>query len=122
MKKALWTQTFPEQVAKLHPERSEKGGMKARSAAESVRMAIYRPIAEMFKREHPLCECCNLRGKERREKTVHVHHKRGRDGLLLFDTRHWAAVCFDCHRWIGDNPKDAELIEMIEKRNTNNEP
>ena len=50
--KAPWTKIkspgFKSQQAKLNPERSEAGGIKARSASESVRMAVYKPIAELF--------------------------------------------------------------------------
>ena len=58
--KNIAMQCFPEQFKRLHPERSASGGVKARSASCEVRMAVYRPIAEMFKRLHPQCECCRI--------------------------------------------------------------
>src|ERR1017187_298118 len=101
-KLAIWTTAYPDQAKALHPERSRAGGVKARSASEEVRMAIYRPIAEMFKREHPCCVVCVE--MERYGATSDIHHQLGRDALLLFDIRHWLPVCRFHHAQIHDNP------------------
>lgn len=37
-----------------------------------------------------------------------VHHKKGRTGRLLIDTRYWKAVCRSCHRWIEEHPIEAK--------------
>lgn len=116
--KSICMEAFPKQFTKLHPERSEAGGIKARSASEKVRMDIYRPIAEMFKEMKPWCMACfvinpymNAIDSERSED---VHHVRGREGLLLFDIRFWLPVCRKCHNWIHSNPKKAQSLELLQ--------
>ena len=47
--------------------------------------------------EHPYCEVC---GREANQ----IHHKAGRIGNLLADTRNFLAVCFSCHERIETNP------------------
>ena len=108
---------FPKQFERLNPEHSKAGGVKARSVPEEVRMAIYRPIAEMFKHENRLCQACQIIHENTKwiELTEDVHHVRGRAGLLLFDIRHWLAVCRPCHGWIHANPKRAHELGLLEK-------
>ena len=103
-------QAFPDQARKLRPEHSAAGGVKARSGTEEQRMAVYRPIADMYLTLHPVCECgCWKPARE-------VHHKRGRDGLLLFDSRHFLAVCRVHHRRIHDNPAEAMRLGFMEEQ------
>lgn len=120
--KAPWVKAFPKQAKALRPERSKAGGIKSRSQSEQVRMAIYRPIAEMYKRNNPWCNVCVLMWKwvdpnmRPRGRTEDIHHKLGRGGLLLFDVRHWIAVCRYCHSWIGDHPSEAIKLGLLEKQ------
>ena len=39
-----------------------------------------------------------------------VHHKKGRIGQLLTDTKFFLAVCRPCHDWIELNPKEAKEL------------
>lgn len=111
--KAQWTKIktpgFKSQQRRLHPEKGAAGGVKVRSASEEVRMAIYRPIAEMYKRLHPSCEICvkimHLTHRLCRGKTDDIHHTHGREGWLLVDTSKFLAACRLCHDWIKENPK-----------------
>ena len=111
---APWTQAFPDQAAQLHPERSKAGGIKARSSSEEVRMAIYRPIAVMFLIINPECQVCRLLVNKSPLPSVEVHHVKGRDGLLLFDTRFWKAICRLCHRTVHDNPKLGKRLGLLQ--------
>lgn len=120
--KAPWVKAFPKQARKLRPERSKSGGIKSRSQSEEVRMAVYRPIAEMFKLIHPRCQCCTVvEAFELRVARIQpgftddVHHKFGREGLMLFDTRHWLAVCRTCHGWIHAHPTASKMLGLIGK-------
>lgn len=128
-KLAPWTTAFKEQHRKLRPENDiVRGGVKARSGSEELRMAVYRPIAEMFKRENPKCQACwpifqyikDAGGNQSKpvgflaDDTQDIHHKRGRDGLLLFDIRNWLSVCRQCHNWIRDNPEAARKLGLDE--------
>lgn len=108
--KALWATAFPEQHKKLRPEQTKAGGVRYRSVSEDMRMAIYVPIAKMFKEHNPWCQCCAIiRGIDPNDARVteDIHHTRGREGLLLFDIRYWLAACRICHNWIKDHPKEA---------------
>ena len=119
--KALWTRIkspgFRQQQERAHPERTAAGGIKARSDSEARRMESYRPIAELYKRLHPLCEACpKIRGvgTTDRNPTDDVHHRKGRAGLLLFDIRHYLAVCRQCHQWIQSCPLEARELGLDE--------
>lgn len=117
---AIWTQAFPAQHSAIHPERQEAGGIKMRGASEKVRMGIYFPIAELYKAHNSWCEACKIitpispveSDLQEINLTDDVHHRRGRSGLLLFDIRHWLAVCRTCHDWIRDNPKKARELGL----------
>jgi hypothetical protein len=113
--RANWTNAFPEQQRKLHPERSPAGGIKSLSQSESVRMEIYKPIAKLFLAANPWCQgCINRYGAFTPAiESTQVHHSAGRDGLLLFDTRRFFAVCDDCHRWIHANPDRARSLKLL---------
>lgn len=134
---APWVSAFPAQHKKLHPETSKAGGIKSRSTSEAVRMAIYRPIAELFKAAHPRCQACEIIFKYIAASntasilgwpfvpnpTEHVHHTRGREGLLLFDIRYWKAVCAECHEFIGSNIEMARRLKLIcDKGDWNKQP
>lgn len=116
--KSICMEAFPEQFKKLRPENSRAGGVKARSQSEAVRMAVYVPIAQLFKAAFPECQCCPLV----RPKlgfvyaTDDIHHTRGREGYLLLDTRYWRTACRGCHNWINDHPFQAEKLGLIIKR------
>jgi len=107
--KSIWTQAFPEQVRAINPERSIAGGIKARSGSMEQRAGVYVAIADLWKRQNPQCVRCHKSADD-------VHHKRGRDGLLLFDVRNFVSVCRGCHEWIGANPEAAARSGWLEKR------
>lgn len=115
---------FPDQAKALRPERSAAGGVKARSTPERIRMQIYNAIKKLYLERHPFCEtcwlinrgtpgvkfgdCCNLSSE--------THHRRGKLGWLLIDTRHWLPVCNPCHRWIHDHPEEARKLGLLAPR------
>ena len=41
------------------------------------------------------------------QKSIDIHHVRGRTGSLLIESKFWKAVCRACHCWIQDNPTQA---------------
>jgi hypothetical protein len=88
--------------------------VNAMSDKHRERQRRYRPIAEQFKRERPLCECCAFvePGAVPRP-TEDVHHVRGKLGELLFDTRYFKAACRRCHNWIGAFPKQARVLGLL---------
>lgn len=115
--KAIWVKTFPIQARALRPENSPAGGVKARSVPEAHRIEIYNAIRDIFIVQNPICKArCSEHCKKVYKFSDHVHHKRGRQGWLLVDVRHWLPVCATCHQWIGDNPEEAMKLGLIEKR------
>jgi hypothetical protein len=101
-KMALWVETFPDQAKALRPETSKAGGVRWRSKSQAVMLEVYNGIAEMFKTAHPLCQCCMFRVNVNQVKpnwTDDIHHRLGKDGLLLFDVRYFVAMCRQCHSW-----------------------
>lgn len=55
-------------------------------------LAKYRPLRDKYLQDNPICEvddCDNL--------TTNLHHKAGRNGLLLCDVRYFMACCSECH-------------------------
>lgn len=120
---ASWTRAFPEQHKALHPERTQAGGIKARSQSESVRQAVYMGIRDLFLTQHPMCECCepiakclsNWHDAFRLSLADGVHHSKGRSGYLLFDVRYWKAACNACHVWIHNHPAEAMKLKLLSK-------
>jgi hypothetical protein len=111
--KAPWTQAYPDQAAKLRPENTKAGGVKAMSGGETQRYKVYRAIAILFKNAHPFCESPADIPCECTIVTDEVHHKSGRDGLLLFDIRHFIPLCSSCHTWIHQHPEEAIKLNLL---------
>jgi hypothetical protein len=59
----------------------------------------YNKLAKQFITLHPKCQVksCNA-------PSACVHHKSGRVGELLLNTKYFLAVCLPCHRKIEENP------------------
>lgn len=74
------------------------------SDRQRERLKRYRPIAEAYKRVNPICAVCVDMGKPKPPRwTDDIHHKKGRLGDLLFDTRFFMAVCRQHHDMIDQN-------------------
>ena len=121
--KAIWTKAFPTQAKALRPENMVAGGVKARSRSESVRMEIYGAIRALYLKANPFCECHTLIDDLKkmptqtlmRTQSSQIHHKRGRDGLLLFDVRNFLACCHQCHIWIDSHRTEAQALGLLTK-------
>ena len=120
---ALWTTAFKSQHKALRPENGAAGGVKARSQSESVRMEIYNAIRALYLKANPFCECHTQIDDLRkmptqtimRTQSSQIHHKRGRDGLLLFDVRYFCACCAGCHTWIDAHRTEAQALGLLAK-------
>lgn len=55
-------------------------------------------------KDHPWCEICKTRGQSQWKIATDLHHKKGRNGDLLFDTRYFAALCRYHHDKVHNNP------------------
>ena len=115
--KAVWTKTAfgKAQQQRLRPEATAAGGVKARSGSETQRMDIYRAIKDLYIRQKPWCEACQVLCTIL-QPADEIHHKHGRSGLLLLDVRHWMAVCSRCHVYIHEHPNAARSAGLLAAR------
>ena len=114
MGKALWTETFPEQVKKRPQRKREQKPRKRVNPMSKKRQAQSREYvrkAAEFKRRNQSCKAGIASNCS--HKTKDVHHQRGRVGSLLLDQRYWIPVCRECHDWIGANPQQARAAGLI---------
>lgn len=98
-KPAVWRSAFPEQCKTVEKKRKF---IRRISASRQRDLLDYSMLRCAFMAKHKRCAVfCGLRAQE-------VHHVRGRNGGLLLDVRYWLAVSAKGHRWIHDNPKQAQ--------------
>lgn len=93
------------EVCKYPPKKKKKFYRIRHTAVKrAVEKKDYLELRISYLRTHKMCECgCGRWATE-------IHHKKGKIGKLLTDTRFFLAVCRRCHRRIGDEPQWA--IEM----------
>lgn len=84
-------------------------GVSKMSPGRREDMKTYRRLRDAFLARNPWCVRCGIK------RSTDVHHKRGRRHLLL-DSRFWAAVCRQCHKWIGMNPAQAQVEGLLAKK------
>lgn len=90
---------------RLHQVETFKPAKKINKESEKLKELTtqYKKIAKRFITLNPKCQVsgCN-------KVSECVHHKRGRIGELLTDTRHFLAVCMEHHQQIEGNPEWAK--------------
>lgn len=69
----------------------------------------YSTVRKEYLEEHPICEVCIRENNPYKYPATEIHHKKGRIGPLLTDSRYFLAVCRDHHEFIENNPKWAKL-------------
>jgi hypothetical protein len=69
-------------------------------------LAIYEKIKRVWLANHPTCEVSG-------EPATEVHHRRGRIGTLLIDTRFWMPVSRAVHGLIHRQPATARTEGWI---------
>lgn len=67
---------------------------------------IYSVLRKDYLLDHPVCECGQPRCTG---EATQIHHKKGRGRWLNF-VEFFLAVCFSCHEWIENNPKEAKAL------------
>lgn len=74
-----------------------------RSKKRIAQEKIYSDLRRVFlnKQENKVCPITN-------ERTTTVHHKKGRIGDLLIDTRYWVALSMAGHIFVEQNPEWAK--------------
>lgn len=87
------------------------------SMSQSKRLQEYNKRRRSFlaKPENSLCRVCTDSSKVRPRKAKFIHHIKGR-GKYLLDETTFLPVCFQCHRYIHDDPKWAYERHYMLKR------
>lgn len=80
--------------------------IKPRSDKRAKQEALYLIINRQYLKDHPKCEA-NIKGVCSGNPSNQVHHKKGRIGELLLDTKYFLAVEDSCHRYIETHPEFA---------------
>ena len=71
----------------------------------------YRKARRIFITQHPRCQVSGCKNV-----AEHIHHKAGRLGDLLLDTKYFMSVCPEHHRQIEENPERAKENGYSESR------
>lgn len=87
---------FPKPRPK--PKQRTKRRDQSKLYTELVKPAYLRGLARGQGRGAARCELCLKR------KATQIHHKRGRVGADLLDTRYFMGICDPCHRHVHENP------------------
>lgn len=87
---------------KLHGKKKEekkKHWLSPVSEKRKTENELYKIAREEYLAAHKFCECgCGRKAGE-------IHHKKGKNGKLLYDKKYFMAVArFPCHRKITDEP------------------
>src|SRR5690554_3818788 len=84
----------PERKPKQRTRRKDQNKLYG----ELVKPAYLRGLAAGQGRVTAMCECCRAKA------AVQIHHKRGRLGADLLDTRYFMGVCDECHSLVHSDP------------------
>ena len=76
-----------------------KGKIKSVSDKMLVSLREYRLVRDVYMDEHTICE-----HPECSSPSTELHHKKGRVGNLLTDSRYFCALCHSHHEWAEKNP------------------
>lgn len=86
--------------------RTDKKPKKINPVSEklSANLKIYKEVRETFLQKHPKCQV-GVSGCTK--ESTQIHHSKGRIGELLIDTKYFVAICYNCHRYVEENPLEA---------------
>jgi hypothetical protein len=98
-------QSPPKRKARINPISPKKKEINAE----------YNKRKRIHLRAFPNCKRCGEKGTD-------LHHSRGRTGQLLIMAEFFQTLCFACHRWVHDNPKEAAKTGFLDLLNWNRVP
>ena len=90
-----------------------KGKIKSVSDKMLLSLREYRKVRDAYMAEHTICE-----HPECSSPSTELHHKKGRIGSLLTDSRYFCALCHDHHEWSEKNPILAKELGLSMDRLT----
>lgn len=103
----------PKKVYELKrtPLKPKSSGLKSNSkpikqvsSKQQKRLTEYNKVATEYKKSNPICERCLI------AETSDIHHRKGRVGELLSDSKWFMAVCRPCHNWIEVHPEESRRL------------
>jgi hypothetical protein len=89
------------------------GKIKSVSDKMLVSLREYRLVRDLYMDEYTICE-----HPECSSPSTELHHKKGRIGNLLTDSRYFCALCHDHHEWSEKNPILAKELGLSMDRLT----
>lgn len=110
--------THGREARKTATPKKAKKATKISKTADPERNKIYLAIRALFLAACHECEACAFVAGGYPHMAVEVHHKKGREGDLLFDVRFFMPVCREHHNFIHDNPEYAKQRGWIHSRLT----
>jgi hypothetical protein len=107
----VYNATNKEKVATKVCIKAKRTKISPISDRQKKRLSDYRKVRDKFMSEHPMCE---FNGCE--SKATDLHHKKGKVGDLLTDTRYFSALCRTHHSYIELHPILAQELGLSVKR------
>jgi len=96
---------------KRKPYKWKRTALKPKSKKQIARDLDYLKIRVPYLLKNPWCRVCSHLGI--RKRATEIHHLRGRNGPLLFDTRFFASTCRGHRMWPHDNPIEARAAGLL---------
>lgn len=96
----LTRRTPLQSATTLIPARSHKRSAQERACAR---------LRPEWMAAHPWCERCGAPATD-------LHHRKGRTGALLCDSRWFAALCAHCHQHTHDQPAESYRTGLMLRR------
>lgn len=97
-----------------------KQATKIRNRERNKRESLYRKARKEYLAAHHCCEArlegCTIPTSAYDSSELQIHHKKGRNGRLMYDKKYFIAVCFNCHRIIEENPEFAKAADLSVSR------
>lgn len=112
--KHYWKYRSSLKAPKISPKKTQNK-IKQVSVKRSQENRLYTAKRALYLAENIKCECCKVMP------STEIHHKKGRIGNLLTDTRYFLAVCRQCHTKIELNPEWAKENNYSLSRLSNHE-
>lgn len=82
--------------------------IKRVSDRQAARNRIWAKVKRDYLKGRLRCERC-----QKWTNKLDVHHSRGKNGSLRYDTRFFIAVCRPCHTWIDNNRAEARKLGLL---------
>ena len=89
------------------PHKSVPNRIKPVSDKKLLELKEYRKLRDGYLKANPICEFAGCNSRE-----VTLHHKSGRVGKLLTDSRYFCSLCIKHHSWAEENPLEAKQLGL----------